>query len=297
MLRLSRGGCGSFAEQSQPPPFADRSRACTPRARLPILGDCTQRPAFQYRQRDMYSEHPSLSAPSPEANLWRYMEFTKLLSLLDREELYFARSDRLGDPFEGSVSVKTQRLRRLISRTAEARKVQMKRGKITRAARREYYVNCWHENDYESPALWNAYSRYTDGIAVNTDFSSLRDSFRCDERIYIGKVDYVDYRSTHIREDDAMLLYFHKRLEFIHEKEVRAVCHVRPQDGGDLPDIDSKRYAIGEYRKIDLSVLVKKIVVSPSAEEWFFELVQSVATRYQLTAPVERSALSAAPRW
>ncbi len=245
----------------------------------------------------MYSEHPELSAPSPEAILWRYMEFTKLASLLDRQELHFARSDRLGDPFEGSVSRLTQRLRRFKFGNTAEREVQKQRGKINKAARRVFYVNCWHENDHESPALWNAYSRYTDGIAVSTDFSSLRDSFCCDEDIYIGKVNYVDYMDSLIPEDDAILPYFHKRLEFNHEKEVRAICHVLPQHGGDVADFYSRDYPVGEYREIDLTVLVKKIVVSPSAEDWFFELVQSVANRYQLQAPVERSTLSAAPRW
>lgn len=245
----------------------------------------------------MHSEHPLLSTPSPEAILWRYMDFTKLVSLLDRQELHFARSDRLGDPFEGSVSARTQRLRRFSFRNTAEREVQKKRGKLNKATRRVYYVNCWHENDHESPALWNAYSRYTDGIAISTDFSSLRDSFQRDRDIFIGKVDYVDYLSALIPENDAMLPYFHKRLEFIHEKEVRAVCRVLPQDGGDAPKSSSRNYAVGEYRKIDLNVLVKKIVVSPSAEDWFFELVKSVATRYQLPAPVERSSLSAEPRW
>ena len=34
--------------------------------------------------------------------VWRYMDFTKFVSLLELRSLYFARSDLLGDPFEGT---------------------------------------------------------------------------------------------------------------------------------------------------------------------------------------------------
>ena len=50
----------------------------------------------------MYEEHPEFHSPPSEAVLWRYMDFTKFVSLLDRQALFFARSDKLGDPFEGS---------------------------------------------------------------------------------------------------------------------------------------------------------------------------------------------------
>jgi len=51
----------------------------------------------------MYVECPNLEKPKNEnATIWRYMDFTKFVSLLDRRELFFSRTDRLGDPFEGS---------------------------------------------------------------------------------------------------------------------------------------------------------------------------------------------------
>ena len=52
----------------------------------------------------MFAEHPDLNPPQDNAVLWRYMDFTKFVSLLDRRALYFSRADKLGDPFEGSLS-------------------------------------------------------------------------------------------------------------------------------------------------------------------------------------------------
>ena len=53
----------------------------------------------------MFVRHPAFEQPSDEnVSLWRYMDFTKFISLLETSCLYFCRADRLrlDDPFEGS---------------------------------------------------------------------------------------------------------------------------------------------------------------------------------------------------
>ena len=42
--------------------------------------------------------------------------------------------------------------------------------------RRFTLVNCWHENQDESDAMWKLYSGVEDGIAIKTDFQSLSKS-------------------------------------------------------------------------------------------------------------------------
>jgi len=54
---------------------------------------------------------PECTKPSPETKLWRYMDLTKFLSMIQTSSLYFARPDTFGDPFEcaiGLESMKTQ---------------------------------------------------------------------------------------------------------------------------------------------------------------------------------------------
>lgn len=47
-------------------------------------------------------EHPTFKAPSnPDVPIWRYMSLSRFVWLLQKKALYFARSDLLGDPFEG----------------------------------------------------------------------------------------------------------------------------------------------------------------------------------------------------
>ena len=53
----------------------------------------------------MYKEVPYLEIPVNEkATIWRYLDFTKFVSLLDKRALFFSRTDKLGDPFEGSCA-------------------------------------------------------------------------------------------------------------------------------------------------------------------------------------------------
>ena len=53
----------------------------------------------------MQVEAVDVEEPSdPDAPIWRYLNFTKLVALLERRELYFTRVDRLtADPFEGAL--------------------------------------------------------------------------------------------------------------------------------------------------------------------------------------------------
>lgn len=42
---------------------------------------------------------------APGQKLWRYMDLAKFLALLEDRALYFARADKLGDPFEGAAGI------------------------------------------------------------------------------------------------------------------------------------------------------------------------------------------------
>ena len=51
----------------------------------------------------MYEENPAFQQPDNlDARVWRYMDFFKFVSSLQKSTLYFARADKLDDPFEGS---------------------------------------------------------------------------------------------------------------------------------------------------------------------------------------------------
>ena len=49
----------------------------------------------------MYQPKATLVPLPRDAILWKYLDFTKFVSLLDKSALHFARTDKLSDPYEG----------------------------------------------------------------------------------------------------------------------------------------------------------------------------------------------------
>ena len=254
----------------------------------------------------MYREHPTFAPPLPEAALWRYLTFTKFVSLLDRRAIFFARADKFSDPFEGALPMPNLDLRRQKFKASveqypflNSKKFQLQDVPI-KDLRRFTLINCWYEGDHESEAMWSLYSRAQEGIAIRTDFNSLAESLVDDRDIYIGQVSYIDYATDSILDDNLFRPFLNKRKSFEHEREVRALIFELPShegSRGDSLDMSQALYSIGTYCKVDLSLLVSEVVVAPYAPDWFLELTKSVADRYCLQAPVNRSSLADEPKW
>lgn len=239
----------------------------------------------------MYEEHPSFNPPPDNAVLWRYMDFTKFVSLLDKSALFFVRADRLRDPFEGTITDVNVIHRTAFYETLPKESLRRERLNVEELIRQFALISCWHEGSYESAAMWSLYSREKDGIAINTNFDSFKQSFIGNTDVYVGRVRYIDYSLDHIPEGNIFNPFLHKRHSFAHEREVRAMNIISGDKGFSQP-----AYDVGRYFKVDLSLLIKEVIVAPYAEDWFLELVQSVATRYTLKAPVSKSRLADKPR-
>ena len=228
------------------------------------------------------------------------MDFTKYVSLLDKSALFFASADKLGDPFEGSYSKANIAMRPELYKDLIPQEIVEKFADFTHVSRHFTMISCWHWSDYESAAMWKLHSRESDGIAIKTDFQSLSKSFTGEDSIYIGTVNYVDYDTFFIPEHSRMSPYLHKRKSFEPEREVRALT----TDSQTLEELEKigfseseAVYSVENYQSVDLSVLISEIVVAPFAEDWFLELVTSVADRYDLQAPVKKSSLAEKPVW
>ena len=243
----------------------------------------------------MYKEHEEFNPPLGDAVLWRYMDFTKFVSLLDRRALFFSAADKLGDPFEGSIPEANVQLHPIVYKDlTEDQRRTFAQGLQTLP--RFNLINCWHENIHESEAMWRLYAREKDGIAIKTNFDSFKKSFICSEDIYIGKVSYVDYKSEIVPEGNVFSLFLHKRKSFAHEHEVRAIS-LRFSRGDEVSQKLRNGSLDGVYYEVDLSLLIKEVFVAPFALDWFLELVNSVVDRYDLNVPVVKSVLADTPTW
>ena len=249
----------------------------------------------------MYEDHRLFISPFPDAVLWRYVNFTKFVSLLDKSALFFARVDKLDDPFEGSFprgnvevdpSSYSDPLLADFYRSARH---------FVKDIRPFTLVNCWHESPHESDGMWRLYSGDREGIAIRTDFKSLSESLVGEEVIHIGKVSYIDYDTARISELNSEESFLRKRKSFEYENEVRAINLDLPLPpdlmAGTGLDLSIPTYDTGTYLDVDISRLIHEVKVAPFAADWFMELVQSVADRYGLSAPINKSALGDEPTW
>jgi hypothetical protein len=246
----------------------------------------------------MYEPHPLFEQPENETvNVWRYMDFTKLISLVDSQSLFFPRCDKLGDPYEGSwprinVDARAQIPAEIVP---EARPGWVKmindRPEISKRLRKCAAINSWHMNDHESAAMWRLYLRSKEGIAVKSNYRNLRDSICDDEKFYLGAVKYIDYEKEWIDAGNIFSALIHKRKSFEHEREVRAVV-IR----GDEMAVDSRQsIQDGLKLKVNVEKLVEKIYVAPSAPNWFADLVRAVMKRYGHSFEVKQSNLDKEP--
>ena len=156
-------------------------------------------------------------------------------------------------------------------------------------------VNCWMESSHESSLMWNSYAG-TEGVAIRTTFRDLRESLRLmDPEVpaTFGRVNYVDYRQEEVPRFGCAP-FFHKRLEYHGEKEVRVLLPGPPWKQHLNLDPDKVKISLdpdvakwrGRQIGVNLQCLVKEILVSPKAKPWFHRLVNTVLDR----SPIEISA-------
>jgi hypothetical protein len=232
----------------------------------------------------MYEPHADLSTPRDDARIWRYMEVGKLVSLLSSAMLYFCRLDLLRDPYEGLPNSFT----RDEWKYSEVRPGEMER--LFAASRLWTYANSWHVNEYESAAMWDSYLKTAEGIALETTFGRLRDSFAAEQshQIFIGMVKYIDYETTAVHGNNGFQMAVHKRKSFEHEQELRALVWLLINKGTDL----SASPPDGVNVRVDVPCLIRKVYVSPSAGSWFVDVVAALLDKFGCGAiPVIQSRL------
>jgi hypothetical protein len=183
-----------------------------------VLRNAPMAPRFKYDP-----EHPLFKRPGGNSQLWRYLDFTKCVALLESQSLFVSRADQLGDPFEGSVSAATIELREQLRALAdspvpEQRAVQLKNIDTTLADASRYrqaqatftYISCWHVSDGESAGMWAQYTPSGHGVAIQTTLTRLEDvlpregPLEGSTLLYVGLVRYVDYRTEVVPDGNSL---------------------------------------------------------------------------------------------
>lgn len=227
------------------------------------------------------------------------MDLAKFVSLLATEQLFFARSDNLGDSFEGSLTIESVKALEEFSKEIIANdngegfphgtpEEQYRRA--FKGFRKSTFVNCWHMNNYESAAMWSLYSLQDQGIAITTTYENLAKSLP--EEVFLGKVIYADYKDHLIPLDNSFWPFMHKRMSFQHENEVRAI-YSNMSGKNNAPNISRVSGGVGV--KVDLNSIVDRVYVHPDSPDWFFATIQSILERYEIPAKIFKSELANSP--
>src|SRR5690242_5783539 len=129
------------------------------------------------------AERESTASESTQ-KVWRYMSFSRFVWLLQRNQLWLARADTLGDPWE--ITLAGEQLQRVIARhpptqppfrKGETHETAMERvRRIIPRWRQKTFINCWASSEHESHALWRVYCGASEGVAIQTTLGKLRDS-------------------------------------------------------------------------------------------------------------------------
>jgi hypothetical protein len=244
----------------------------------------------------MYKEHPIFEKPENEkTKIWRFLDFTKFVSLLDKSALFFTRADRLGDPFEGSYSRANIKLRPEVWKGMPPDALN-KISQFYKTLVKHTVINCWHLSEYESAAMWKLYLKSDEGIAIQSAFGLLKAAIKDENHsIFIGKVKYIDFEKDWMPEGNTLYPFVHKRKSFEHEKELRAVIQEFHYKKNELIDWSKPLCDDGIYIQIDLGVLIDKIYLAPTSPKWLFELLKSITKKYKLDKDVLQSSLDDVP--
>ncbi len=220
------------------------------------------------------------------------MDFTKFVSMLQNDALFFPSVAMLVDPFEGSYARGNEELRPRVHNHMPNR-FHLTAGEIVKRLRGHVSVSCWHSNEQESAAMWKLYAQTHEAVCVQTTFRKLQTAM--DGQARVGMVRYVDYDKGWIPESNPLAPFLYKRKSFEHEREVRAI--IEPANMTALLKQEGESpTAMGRWIKINVAETIERVLIAPDAPAWFLELVRQVTGRYERgVVPVVPSALAQIP--
>ncbi|MCH7647093.1 MAG: hypothetical protein IIA83_00590 [Thaumarchaeota archaeon] len=220
------------------------------------------------------------------------MDFTKFVDVLVNRSLYFCRSDLMKDPFEGNYT--SFMIEKYLEQAKDQKDEKLIRSHLINSPnewKKTSFLNCWHMDDIEPYSMWKSYTTSNQAIVIQSTYNKLVQSVANNKKysVFIGKVKYIDYKKSVIPFGNAFDPLLHKRHNFKHESELRAIVVDFRFLGGD------KEPRIGHRVELDLQELIEEIRTAPTAPDWFKNIVQTLMTKFDLNKPVVNSELDEKP--
>lgn len=231
-----------------------------------------------------YKNNKELKKPNDNDKIWKYMDFTKFVSMLHYKSLHFTRVDTLKDPYDASISS-------YFVEIIDAPESDIKNIKEhEKEVRKKLFVNCWHINASESAALWKVYMKSDEGIAIQTTVKKLitvLEASNIDLPFDLASVNYdpselpsmtTTPNGTTTVSFSVTEALFIKRPCFQYENELRVIVR-----------LDEPKSTGFDCSDLDINSLIESIYVNPEAPHWVFLLVRDLAKSYKIEGKVYKS--------
>lgn len=259
-----------------------------------------------------------LESKDLERTVWRYMPFSKFISLMTYQALWFSKLNILQDSYEGLIPAT---VKQRMHEQNQRHKLQYNSSELHRQidawptqneedGRELLVVTCWFLGESESLRMWEEYGLSNEAVAVKSTIGQLAKYILVpkDETVsHLGLVSYVAHDAhemSNYQAHQAIERAFLKdKAHFSHEQEVRLVTlNIKTANcaspegkaytfeqvaGANMNNFENPGLYVGVY----LNSLISEVVLCPSAEEWFAKLVCRIAELSGLSAPVSRSRL------
>jgi hypothetical protein len=232
--------------------------------------------------------NPRVSQLKSDDFLWRYMDFSKFVSLLTAKKIILPQVTMFQDPYEGLWPKRNIEDFKALERQDGYYPTRMhESSRVPLEVRRQFHASCWHFSNHQSAAMWDIYSKNPSGVAIKVANISLLKIFGSSRlNFHYSLVDYIDYEKDAINiansgSNDVVAPFFYKRESFSHEKEFRVIfwkgdrynmrSEINFEDtvGVDVENIDD---------------LIEEVVLSPYSEPWFLSATRAVAEAFGLNS-------------
>jgi len=255
-----------------------------------------------------------------DKTVWKYMSFSKFISLMTYQALWFAKLNILRDEYEGMIPSTTKEL---MDKGNQQWKSQFNTQEFHRqidnwSSDNENYgrellvANCWFLDENESAKMWTEYGGSNEAVAIKSTIRCLAENvllLRDNNISHIGLVSYIDhdkYEMTTYEANQAHERAFLKDRRFSDEQEIRLVtmnlkttnCVSMEGKTYTLEEVAGKNMNNFENRGLYIGVvlanLFTEVVVCPGAEDWFVNLVKRIIELNKLNVKVSTSSLNPA---
>lgn len=253
-----------------------------------------------------YKNRDDLVQPDEGMEVWRYMDFSKFVAMLQTKSLFFASLSTFDadDPWEGYPSRANFSAARPVLVTKEPSQPGEVVGHVSTLsevfgdqvedflharkeaaarARNTFFINCWHLNSEESDSQWKLYGGNAFSVAIVSNLKRIKKSILDAQDVYGGQIRY--YKAGEVIPDGNVFFpIVHKRLAFVHEREFRLIVW--------KPDLlKSSNTLPGLGISICLEALIERLIISPRAPTWFEQVVRTLVKDYGFAFDCSKSDL------